>query len=130
MRDLVTSQCAVFKSVGFEQDRIKSLAVFEWVRLHPNKIVDFILRMDQEEKFRSMFKGCYAKLREIFQRVLTITTIELKSVDEAMVKSIESTLVKQRECLEKAWQDVVAYRLELNFWKKCWLLQEETLLEG
>ena len=36
-------------------------------------------------------------------------TVELRAVEEAMVKTIESTLVKQRECLEKAKQDGVAY---------------------
>ena len=57
--------------------------------------------MDQEETFRFMFKGCYAELREIFKRLLNVTTKELKSVDEAMVKSIELTLVKQQECWRK-----------------------------
>ena len=37
MKDPVTMQCAVLKSVCFDQDRIKSLAVFEWARLHSNK---------------------------------------------------------------------------------------------
>ena len=42
-----------------------------------------------EEKFRSMFKGCYAKLRGIFQRLLNVKTVELRSVEEAMVKTVE-----------------------------------------
>ena len=47
--------------------------------------------------------------------MLNVTTIELRSVDKAMVKTIESTLVKQRECLEKAQQDVVAYQAIVEY---------------
>ena len=87
-------------------DRITSLVVFKWVRLNPNKIIDFILRMDREEEFRSVFKCCYLELREIFQRLHNVTTIELKCVDESVIKAIQSPLEKQRECLDKVCLDV------------------------
>ena len=53
-RDPMVMQCSVLCSICSDQDRIRSLAVFEWARLNPNKIVDLILRMDKEEEFRSV----------------------------------------------------------------------------
>ena len=64
--------------------------------------------MEKEEKFRSMFKGCYAELRAIFKRLLNVETMELQVVDESMNKSIEETLSHQKACMEKAQLDVKA----------------------
>ena len=38
----LTSECYVLKEDCTDQDKFKSLAVYEWARLNPNRIVDFI----------------------------------------------------------------------------------------
>ena len=65
-KDLVSMMCVELQNVCFSHDKIKKLAVLEWTRLNPNMIVEFILRMDKEQLFQSMFKRCYKDLRKIF----------------------------------------------------------------
>ena len=73
-----------------------------------------------------MFKGCCPDLREIFQSLLNLETIELSSVDNAMVKSIESTLQKQPVCLDKALKDVAAYKSRIVYLEELLVTTDET----
>ena len=99
--DPLTLDSSTLKEVCAGQNRFRILAVYEWARLYPNWIVDFLLRLEREEKSRLTFEGCYAELQVMFKRLLNVETIELQVVDESIIKSIEKTLVHQKNCLVK-----------------------------
>ncbi|MBZ5782165.1 hypothetical protein, partial [Klebsiella aerogenes] len=76
-----------------QEERDQKLMILEWARMYPNRIVESLMRMEKDKKYKLFFKSLYDSLRLIFLRLVNRPTIELTEMND----DIAGNILKQLE---------------------------------
>jgi hypothetical protein len=98
-----------------QEERDQKLMILEWARMYPNRIVEFLMRMEKDEMYKMFFKPLYDSLRLIFHRLMNRPTIELSEMNEDIGRNILNQLEKQRRNLERSDAENKAYRERVEY---------------
>ena len=101
-----------------QEERDQKLMILEWARMYPNRIVEFLMRMEKDEMYKMFFKPLYDSLRLIFLRLMNRPTIELSEMNEDIGRNILNQLEKQRRNLERSDAENKAYRERVEYLTK------------
>ena len=86
------------------QTRGVKAVIFEWARLNPNKIRDFLSRLSTDPSFCKFYYGVYQGLRLIFKRLFNTEAMRIPDLDKKFLLNIKENLKKEEELKRKSWE--------------------------
>ena len=92
-----------------QNERVQKYAIWEWSRMNPNLIVNFIQRMARDKDFQTYYRPLYDGIRLIFWRIMNRPTIKVPFIDEEQDQLLRRQLLRQEAMVEKSRIEYEAY---------------------
>ena len=103
------TKCPQIMKFCIQNERIQKYAIWEWCRMNPNLIVNFLQRMAKDKDFQTYYKPLYDGIRLIFWRVVNRPTIKIPFMDEERDEILLRQLLRQEAMVEKTRVEHEAY---------------------
>jgi len=107
--DPAKDKCSKILRFCTQNGRIQKLALMEWCRMYPNRIVNFLQRMDIDKDYKLYFRPVYDSIRLIFWRVVNRPTIKIPLLDEDQDEKLKRQLMRAEAMMEKTKIEHEAY---------------------
>ena len=102
-------KCSKILQFCTQNGRIQKLAVLEWCRMYPNRIVNFLQRMDADRDYKLYYRPVYDSIRLIFWRVVNRPTIKIALMEEDQDEKLKRQLMRAEAMVEKTKIEHEAY---------------------
>ena len=86
------TKCSTIGKFCSKQKRVQKWIIFEWSRLNPNRIPDFLNRMRSDGNYRKFYAKIYDGLRQMYERLHDQDGIRVPELDEKQDGKIKSQL--------------------------------------
>ena len=107
--DPAKDKCSKILRFCTQNGRIQKLAVMEWCRMYPNRIVNFLQRMDADKDYKLYYRPVYDSIRLIFWRVVNRPTIKIAFMEEDQDEKLKRQLMRAEAMVEKTRIEHEAY---------------------
>ena len=104
-----TAKCAEIMRFCIQNGRMQKFVIWEWCRMNPNKIVNFLQRMAKDQEYQMYYRPLYDGIRLIFWRMVNQETIKIPFLDENQDGIIKRQKLRAEAMIEKTRTELDAY---------------------
>ena len=110
-----STKCSTIGKFCSKQKRTQKMIIFEWSRLNPNRIHDFLKRMRSDGNYRKFYAKIYDGLRQMHERLHDQDGIRVPELDEKQDGKIKSQLTSELAKIEKIEMEKVARNSRIDY---------------
>ena len=113
-----TEKCSQIMKFCIQNGRMQKYVLWEWCRMNPNKIVNFLQRMAKDKDYQTYYKPLYDGIRLIFWRIVNQETIKIQFIEEDQDGIIKRQRLRAEAMMEKSRAELDAYTKRAEYLKK------------
>ena len=111
-------KCAQIMKFCIQNGRMQKFVLWEWCRMHPNQIVNFLQRMARDRDYQTYYRPLYDGIRLIFWRIVNQETIKIQFIEENQEGIIERQRLRAEAMVEKSRAELEAYTKRAEYLRK------------
>jgi len=113
-----TERCAQIMKFCIQNGRMQKFVLWEWCRMYPNQIVNFLQRMARDRDYQTYYRPLYDGIRLIFWRIVNQETIKIQFIEENQEGIIERQRLRAEAMVEKSRAELEAYTKRAEYLRK------------
>ena len=113
-----TEKCSQIMKFCIQNGRMQKYVLWEWCRMNPNKIVNFLQRMAKDKDYQTYYRPLYDGIRLIFWRVVNQETIKIQFIEEDQDGIIKRQRLRAEAMMEKSRAELEAYTKRAEYLRK------------
>ena len=113
-----TEKCSQIMKFCIQNGRMQKFVLWEWCRMYPNKIVNFLQRMAKDKEYQTYYRPLYDGIRLIFWRTVNQETIKIQFLDEDQDGIIKRQRLRAEAMMEKTRIELEAYTKRAEYLTK------------
>ena len=113
-----TEKCSQIMKFCIQNGRMQKYVLWEWCRMNPNQIVNFLQRMAKDKEYQTYYRPLYDGIRLIFWRTVNQETIKILFIDEDQDGIIKRQRLRAEAMMEKTRTELEAYTRRAEYLRK------------
>ena len=104
-----TEKCSQIMRFCIQNGRVQKFVIWEWCRMNPSRIVNFLQRMATDKDYQTYYRPLYDGIRLIFWRMLNRETIKIPFIEDNQDAIIKRQRLRAEAMMEKTRMEYEAY---------------------